>query len=51
VDYLQKDFRIVRLDLPGFGLSGPTHDKNYSKKSGLIQLTILQKNLRLILFQ
>jgi len=47
VDYLQKDFRIVRLDLPGFGLSGPTHDKNYSKKIWIDTIDNLAKKLEI----
>ena len=27
---LQKDYRIIRMDLPGFGLTGPFPDRNYS---------------------
>jgi pimeloyl-ACP methyl ester carboxylesterase len=30
VDILQQDFRIVRLDLPGFGLTGPDAGRDYS---------------------
>jgi len=47
VNYLQKDFRIVRLDLPGFGLSGPTHDKNYSKKIWIDTVNNLAKKLEI----
>ena len=27
---LKKDFRVIRVDLPGFGLTGPAKDRNYS---------------------
>ena len=27
---LDKDFRVIRLDLPGYGLTGPNREKNYS---------------------
>jgi pimeloyl-ACP methyl ester carboxylesterase len=27
---LKKERRVVRLDIPGFGLTGPFHDRNYS---------------------
>ncbi|MFN1833766.1 alpha/beta fold hydrolase [Balneola sp. MJW-20] len=30
VNELSSDFRIIRLDLPGFGLTGPHSDRNYS---------------------
>lgn len=29
-DQLQGDFRIIRLDLPGFGLTGPNPEQDYS---------------------
>lgn len=27
---LKKSYRVIRLDLPGFGLTGPDHNNNYS---------------------
>lgn len=30
VDALKKDFRVIRIDLPGFGITGPAPDRNYS---------------------
>jgi len=30
VDVLRHDFRVVRLDLPGFGLTGPDPTRNYT---------------------
>lgn len=30
VDVLKKDFRVIRMDLPAFGLTGPAPDRNYS---------------------
>jgi len=29
VEVLKKNFRVIRLDLPGFGLTGPAPDRNY----------------------
>ena len=29
-DVLKKDFRVIRLDLPGYGLTGPNAEKDYS---------------------
>jgi len=29
-DTLQKYYKVIRLDMPGFGLTGPRADKNYS---------------------
>ncbi|MFZ5630370.1 MAG: alpha/beta fold hydrolase [Spirochaetota bacterium] len=30
VDVLKKDFRVIRMDLPAFGITGPAPDRNYS---------------------
>lgn len=30
VDVLKKDFRVIRVDLPAFGITGPAPDRNYS---------------------
>lgn len=30
VQGLKKDFRVIRMDLPAFGLTGPAADRNYS---------------------
>jgi len=32
VKNLKQDYRIIRLDLPGFGLTGPRKDRDYSEK-------------------
>lgn len=39
---LEKDFRVIRFDLPGFGLSGPDQTVNYSdERSAQIILQLL----------
>ncbi len=30
VEVLRKDFRVIRMDLPAFGITGPAPDRNYS---------------------
>jgi pimeloyl-ACP methyl ester carboxylesterase len=30
VDVLKKEFRVICIDLPGFGMTGPAPDRNYS---------------------
>ncbi len=30
---LKKNFRVIRVDLPAFGLTGPAKDRNYSIKN------------------
>lgn len=32
-DSLKKNFKVIRLDMPGFGLTGPRPDKDYSIQS------------------
>jgi hypothetical protein len=36
---LEKNFRVIRLDLPGFGLTGPSPVNDYSEKNDLATLT------------
>ncbi len=36
---LEQNFRVIRLDLPGFGLTGPSPVHDYSEKNDLITLT------------
>jgi pimeloyl-ACP methyl ester carboxylesterase len=42
---LQGDFRVIRLDLPGFGLTGPQPDNDYSTKATLYILEALRREL------
>jgi pimeloyl-ACP methyl ester carboxylesterase len=42
---LQGDFRVIRLDLPGFGLTGPQPDNDYSTKATLYLLEALRREL------
>jgi len=36
---LEKDYRVIRLDLPGFGLTGPSPLHDYSERGDLATLT------------
>ena len=45
VDELQDDYRLVRLDLPGFGLTGPHPDQDYSLAATLYLLEALREQL------
>ncbi len=38
-DQLDKHYRVIRLDLPGFGLTGPSPANNYSEEQDLATLT------------
>jgi len=43
-DSLKKNYKVIRLDMPGFGLTGPRSDKDYSIKTYCTFLhTFLQK--------
>jgi pimeloyl-ACP methyl ester carboxylesterase len=44
-DALQDDYRLVRLDLPGFGLTGPHPDQDYSLAATLYLLEQLRTHL------
>ena len=44
---LKKDFRIVRLDLPGFGLTGPSANKKYSKEIWVETINNLAERLEI----
>lgn len=45
VDELQDAYRLVRLDLPGFGLTGPHPDQDYSLAATLYLLEQLRSHL------
>lgn len=47
VDHLKKDFRLVSLDLPGHGLTGATHDRDYSPQAMTRALWRLMDHLQL----
>jgi pimeloyl-ACP methyl ester carboxylesterase len=40
-------FRVIRLDLPGFGLTGPHPANDYSNKATLLLLDSLRQNLNI----
>jgi pimeloyl-ACP methyl ester carboxylesterase len=42
---LSDSFRVIRLDLPGFGLTGPHPSNDYSNKATLLLLDTLRQNL------
>ncbi|KPP99112.1 MAG: putative hydrolases or acyltransferases (alpha/beta hydrolase superfamily) [Bacteroidetes bacterium HLUCCA01] len=42
---MRDSFRVVRLDLPGFGLTGPQPDNDYSTRASLHVLETLRKEL------
>jgi len=44
-DSLKKNYKVIRLDMPGFGLTGPRNDKDYSIKT---YCTFLQEFLQKI---
>ena len=44
-DSLSQDYRVIRLDLPGFGLTGPASNNDYSIKAYLSHLHQLLKQL------
>lgn len=46
-DALQAEFRVIRLDLPGFGLTGPRPDGDYSIERDLEFLDAFAKQLGL----
>jgi pimeloyl-ACP methyl ester carboxylesterase len=35
---LKKNFRVIRLDIPGFGITGPAPDKSYYVRDNLIKI-------------
>ena len=47
---LEKSFRVIRLDLPGFGLTGPSPLHDYSEKNDLATLTQFVNKLGLSSF-
>jgi pimeloyl-ACP methyl ester carboxylesterase len=47
---LEKNFRVIRLDLPGFGLTGPSPVHDYSEKNDLATLTHFVNKLGLSSF-
>ncbi len=46
-EVLLKDFRVIRLDLPGFGLTGPFPDRDYSMDAYTRVLNALTDSLQL----
>lgn len=44
---LSKSFKIIRLDLPGFGLTGPNPSKDYSEKFYAETIEALLKHLQI----
>jgi pimeloyl-ACP methyl ester carboxylesterase len=44
---LQREYRVVRLDIPGFGLSGPATDNDYSEDADLRRLLSVLDHLGL----
>jgi pimeloyl-ACP methyl ester carboxylesterase len=44
---LTENFRVVRLDLPGFGLTGPHPDNDYSNKATMFLLESLRQHLEI----
>lgn len=50
VAYLKADFRIIRLDLPGFGLTGPHPEDDYSLPASLQFLNAFAEALNLSAF-
>ncbi|PIT82851.1 alpha/beta fold hydrolase [Limnohabitans sp. 15K] len=47
---LEQNFRVIRLDLPGFGLTGPSPVNDYSEKNDLATLTRFVNKLGLSSF-
>jgi pimeloyl-ACP methyl ester carboxylesterase len=47
---LEANFRVIRLDLPGFGLTGPSPARDYSEKNDLATLTQFVNKLGLSSF-
>jgi pimeloyl-ACP methyl ester carboxylesterase len=47
VNRLKDDFKIIRLDLPGFGLTGPNPSNDYSEKFYAEIVSALVKNLNI----
>ncbi|MFT5712793.1 MAG: pimeloyl-ACP methyl ester carboxylesterase [Glaciecola sp.] len=47
VKYLQSDFRIIRVDIPGFGLTGPYADGIYSLERAVDMLHQLSRELNI----
>jgi pimeloyl-ACP methyl ester carboxylesterase len=47
---LEQNFRVIRLDLPGFGLTGPSPVHDYSEKNDLATLTRFVNKLGLSSF-
>lgn len=47
---LEQKFRVIRLDLPGFGLTGPSPVNDYSEKNDLATLTRFVNKLGLSSF-
>lgn len=45
VNRLKNDFKIIRIDLPGFGLTGPNPNRDYSEKFYAEIVAALVKNL------
>ncbi|MCC5926451.1 MAG: alpha/beta hydrolase [Bacteroidetes bacterium] len=44
---MRDSFRVVRIDLPGFGLTGPNPDNDYGTRSTLYVLEQLRKHLEI----
>lgn len=44
---LSDNFRVIRLDLPGFGLTGPHPSNDYSDNATLLLLDSLRQNLNI----
>jgi pimeloyl-ACP methyl ester carboxylesterase len=45
VDLLAENYRVVRLDLPGFGLTGPVETEDYSVEHDMVLIDELMDNL------